>query len=532
MEKILKKHRVLYIATIIVGVIISLVNVLVAYIIGRMIDNITKGGLDKIPFFILQVVLFIVCYTLFGVLYSYLGGTLSRKILHDVKSRVYRNLSVMPIYKYQKRDVSFYYNMLTHDINEINENYIERKYDTVVSIIAFFVSLIALLSINWIMSIIFIGLTLLIVIIPSFLMKLQEKSRINFSSRNEKFMKELENILSGFESVKVLNVGNRLFQKMKKEDRHLEDSRLRRTVVDSAVSYVVSGISFSVQLLCILVGSYFVIKGKITTGGLIMAVQILNSVIAPINIVSTNKNLINSTRPLREKIEEFLIEPEQAGKKIQEGDIVLENVSVNFSNKQVFHGFNYTFKRNNSYIIIGESGSGKSTLAKLIAGFYSDFDGKILYNNTDIREIDSNSIPGVVRYIGANTYVINDNLRENIRLYREYTDEEVDIVAGKVGFGKEMLCKSELGNGGKFISSGEYQRIAIARAMLEKPYCIILDEPTANLDKENTKNIQEIIKKLDTPIKIVISHDYDDEYLRSFDNVLIMGNQGVNDSVN
>ena len=269
----------------------------------------------------------------------------------------------MPIYEYQKNDISFFYNMLTHDINEINENYIERKYDT---------------------------------------------------------------------------------------------------VVDGGVSYIVSGISFSVQLLCILVGSYFVIRGKITTGGLILAVQILNSVVTPINVVSTNRNLMNSTKPLREKIGELLIEHEQNGKTIEEGDIVLKNVCISFGNKKVLEGLNYNFKKNNSYIIIGESGSGKSTLAKLIAGFYSDFDGKILYNNTDIREIESNFIPDLVRYIGANTYVINDNLRENIRLYREYTDQEVDDVAKKVGFSKDMMSKSELGNGGKFISSGEYQRIAIA----------------------------------------------------------------------
>lgn len=356
--KILKKHRFLYAVTVIFGAVISLVNVLVAYIIGKMIDNITKGGMEKLQFFIILVVFFIICYAFFGVLYSYLGGLLSRKLLHDIKCRVYKNLSIMPIYKYQEKEVSFFYNMLTHDINEINENYIEIKYDTTASIIAFFVSLAALLSINWLMAIIFIGLTLLIILIPSLLMKFQERSRTHFSSSNEKFMKELENILSGFESLKVLNVSKKLFQKMEKEDRNLEDSRLRRTIIDGGVRYTISSISVAVELLCILVGTYFVIKGKITTGGLIMAVQILNSVVAPINVLFKNKNLINSTKALREK--------------------------------------------------------------------------------------------------------------------------------------------------------------------LEKTYCIILDEPTANLDKENTKKIREIIKMFDVPIKIVISHDYGDIYLESFDNVLVM----------
>ncbi len=523
MREVLRKYKILYALTIIVGVIISLVNVWVAYVIGQIIDNIIWGSLSRLNFFIILIILLIIFYILFGIFYSYLSGMLSKRILHDIKGKVYNNLLQIPIYQYQEKDISFYYNMLTQDINEINANYIERKYDTIVSIIAFFVSLFALFRINWLMAIIFIGLTLLIIIFPSFLMKLQEKSRIRFSAGNEKFMKELENILSGFESLKVLNVSKRLFQKMDKEDYYLEDARLRRSLTDGGVAYIISGISIFVQLLCILVGSYFVIRGEITTGSLIMAVQILNSVVTPINVISTNNNLMKSTKPLREKIEGFLVKPEQYGKSVQQGDIIFQNVSIRLADKQVLDGFDYHFKKNNSYIVIGESGSGKSTLAKLIAGFYADYDGRILYNNIDAHETDINSIPNIVRYIGANTYVINDSLKENIRMYREYTDEEVEVVASKVGFSKEMLEKSELGHGGKFISSGEYQRIAIARAMLEKPYCIILDEPTANLDKENTQKIRGIIKELDAPIKIVISHDYDDEYLSSFDNVLNMG---------
>lgn len=163
---------------------------------------------------------------------------------------------------------------------------------------------------------------------------------------------------------------------------------------------------------------------------------------------------------------------------------MLENVSLSLGDKKVLNNFGYDFKEGNSYIIVGESGCGKSTLAKLISGFYSNFEGQIKYNGESVDNIDTGSISNVVRYISTKTYVINNSLKENIRMYRDYSDEEVMEVAKKLGFDDSMLMKDELGHGGKFVSSGEYQRIAIARAMIENPYCVILDEPTANLDKE------------------------------------------------
>lgn len=522
MNGIIKKHNFIFFITIVIGIMVSSVNVLLAFIIGQLIDNIRTGRMDKLMFFSILILCFVLSYILLSIFYSYLGRLYSKKILHSIKSKVYMNLSRMPIYKYDENEFAFYYNMLTHDIEEINEKYIQKRYETIVSIFAFIISLTSLLFIDWLMSLIFILLTTLVIIIPSLLGKYQHQARTNFSKKYEGFVKELENVLSGFEVIRVLNVNNLIFNKITDEDNTMENSRMRSEVVDSAANSVISGISVAVQLLCILIGSYFVISGHITTGGLIMSVQILNSVFYPIQEISANMNLMKSVKSLKDKVENFLGSYKNDKKPIEKGDIELKDVSLSLGDKDVLDNFNYCFKEGESYIIIGESGCGKSTLAKLISGFYSNYRGDVLYNGDSSKDVDSGSISNIVRYISTKTYVLNNSLKENIRMYRDYTDDEVIKVARELGLDESLLNKDELGHSGKFISSGEYQRIAIARAMIENPYCIILDEPTANLDKENTKKIQDIIKKIEAPIKIVISHDYDEEYLNSFDHILDM----------
>lgn len=520
MKSILKQHRLLNIFTITVGVITSIMNIIVAFIIGKIIDSIIAGEQNKFGLFTLIIFIAIVMYILFSTLYSYLGGLLSKKTLNSMKIKVYKNLLNMPIHRYQMHDMSFYYNMLTSDINEINNNYIVNLYSTYVSFITFLISLTALFSINILMALIFIGLTIIIIIVPNLITKLQEKTRVEFSNTNENYMKELENILSGFESIKVLNIKTKILNKIINKEFDLESKRLKKEAVDGGVYSSISGISFLIQLLCVLIGGYFVIKGRITTGSLIMAIQILNSVFSPINDVSNKRNLMKATKSLRDKIDNYIYLNDETGVNISEGDIELKNISLKLGDKKIFSDFNYKFTKNNSYIVIGKSGSGKSTLAKLISGFYDGYDGEILYNNQELKTINSNTIPNIVRYIGTNNYIINDSLKENIRMYREYSDEEVEKVAKLVGFNDDLLNKVDLGHSGKFISAGEYQRLAIARVMLENPYCVILDEPTANLDTYNTDIVRDIIKKLDVPIKIVISHDYTDEYLKSFDNII------------
>lgn len=522
MKEIIRKHKLLYVIIGIIGILMSFTNIFLAYILKEILDNISTGNFSKIKYFLLLVLLFAIVMSLVQTLVGYFGGKLQNKILHEAKSKVYENLNKMPIYTYQKEGMSFYYNMLTHDIEEIGDNYVQPSYDNIINIFMFAISLIALFRIHVIMAISFIALTLIVIFVPSLFASIQTNARNNYSKSSESFINRLENILSGFESIKLLNINDEIFQKTKKDDQEFEDKRAKMFLVDNFALGSIASISLSVQVLCMLVGSYFIIKGEITIGSLMMAVQILNFVFNPISTYAKNKNLMKSTENLRKKLDKYLEIKDTKGKEydIKDSDIKLNDVSMTLSDKEIFKDFNYTFENGKSYIVIGESGSGKSTLAKLIVGYYDNFSGDILYGDINYKDINKNSIAKSIRYIGSDTYVIDDNVIENIRMYRDFTDEEVIKVAKSVGIDDNLINKKSIGHMGKFVSAGEYKRIAIARALIEKPYCIILDEPTANLDSENTAKMQEVIRNLDVSLKIVISHKYDDNYLKTFDEVV------------
>ncbi len=152
--------------------------------------------------------------------------------------------------------------------------------------------------------------------------------------------------------------------------------------------------------------------------------------------------------------------------------------------------------------LVGASGSGKSTAAKLIPRFYDVTEGKILVGGVDVRQIEKRTLMDRIAFVFQNTKLFKDTLLENVRAARpEATREEV-LHAIEAAQCKEIIERlpdgldSIVGNGGTYLSGGENQRMALARAVLKDAPIVILDEATAFADAENEHQIQLAFEKL------------------------------------
>lgn len=152
--------------------------------------------------------------------------------------------------------------------------------------------------------------------------------------------------------------------------------------------------------------------------------------------------------------------------------------------------------------LVGASGSGKSTAAKLIPRFYDVTEGSILLGDVDVRKMDKERLMKEIAFVFQNTKLFKDTLLENIRAARpEATREEV-LRAAEAAQCSEIIERlpegldTVVGSGGTYLSGGENQRIALARAILKDAPVIILDEATAFADAENEHQIQLAFEKL------------------------------------
>lgn len=192
-------------------------------------------------------------------------------------------------------------------------------------------------------------------------------------------------------------------------------------------------------------------------------------------------------------------------------EISAENLSFSFPNKKaLFRNLNFSIKKGEVLLIKGPSGAGKSTLLMLILGFLKPNEGKLYFNQHDIEK----TLPflsNVVGYVGPEPYLIIGTIRENILFGHhddaKITDEIIIEVMRKsqldiTQFGLDFFVAEQT-----TLSTGQKQRLSIARALLRKPKLLILDEATANLDGDTeqkfTSGIGEILNEVTT---IVISH--------------------------
>jgi ATP-binding cassette subfamily B protein len=164
---------------------------------------------------------------------------------------------------------------------------------------------------------------------------------------------------------------------------------------------------------------------------------------------------------------------------------------------------------------VGPSGSGKSTLVKLLVGLYAPVSGDILYDNISSRDIRYNRMRRQLGFVTQDTQLFSGTIRDNMKFVKpDATDEEINAAleqasATNVVYGTGKGLDTVLGEGGKKVSGGEKQRLAIARALLRKPRLLIFDEATSALDSLTEQQITKTVKEISAlrrQITILIAH--------------------------
>ena len=195
--------------------------------------------------------------------------------------------------------------------------------------------------------------------------------------------------------------------------------------------------------------------------------------------------------------EQPLQEP-RTPKKPKDASVVFHNVSFTYpgGEKKALDHVSFEVPAGKTIALVGASGSGKSTAASLIPRFYDVQEGEVLVGGVDVRNIAQKNLMDQIAFVFQNTRLFNDTLLENIRAARPDASREEVIKAAEAAQCKDIIDRlpngldTIVGNGGTYLSGGENQRIALARAILKDAPIIVLDEATAFADAENEHQIQ------------------------------------------
>ena len=307
------------------------------------------------------------------------------------------------------------------------------------------------------------------------------------------------------------------------------------------VGIFMSGVTFYVhltQLILIGAGGVLYIHGKISIGIIVSFLLLVDrfkvSLIKLAGLTDTYQKGTAGIRRFKDMLESDFTLPQgdkNIGSEFQ--SLVFENVGFSYSQDiPVLKNINFKIKRGEKIAVVGRSGAGKTTLMNLIKRNYLADTGNIFINNINYRDTNHKNILSLMGIIEQKENILNDTVFNNIAIVKENAQKDEVILAAEKAFIHNMIDSlpekydTLLGSGGTLLSTGQYQRIALARIFLKNPEIIVLDEAMSGLDNAS-ENI--ILKNIETSFKnktvIAVTHRL--SAVKTFDKIIVLGKNGI-----
>jgi ATP-binding cassette subfamily C protein LapB len=328
--------------------------------------------------------------------------------------------------------------------------------------------------------------------------------------------------LSSLETLKVLGAESHIQSRWESVSTQL--AKLNSSVKHkshSATSMVASMSSFCVVSNVVL-GVYLIDLKMLTMGGLIASGMLISRIIAPlaqtVGLIMQYENAKLSLSMLEEQMKK---EPERSSaqsyvhRDFIKGDIEFKDMKFKYPNQENYalNGISFKVKQGEHVAIIGRTGSGKTTLSRLIMGMYQPLDGSVRVDGIDLRQLDPADLRSNIGCVEHHTTLFFGSLRENITLGSPHVEDSQVVQAADVGMLTDLINQHPrgfdmlVGERGEFLSGGQRQGVSIARAVLNSPSILLMDEPTSAMDFSTENNfIQKIGHYAEGKTLILITH--------------------------
>ncbi|KPZ68055.1 ABC transporter [Shewanella sp. UCD-FRSSP16_17] len=344
-------------------------------------------------------------------------------------------------------------------------------------------------------GIIIIGFTLFIQ--PKLKAAIEESNR--FSSLKHGHLIES---LTALESIKANGAEGLVQKSWQQMIGHTANWQLKSKKLTNSVSNVANFIVQLTVVCVVILGVYRVADNAISMGGIIAAVMLSSRAISPMaqlaGLITRGNQTASSLRQLDEVMnqeEEFENKGHLVSKQRLQGKIDADNVAFTFpeAEKPVLHPLSVHIKPGERIAIIGRNGSGKSTLAKLLVGLYKPTQGSLRYDGLDSGQIHPSDLRSNFGYLPQDVTLFHGSIKDNILFgTRQVTEHQLIRAVQLSGVSMFTNLESEgldqqVGEGGLSLSRGQRQTVALARATLNDPPVLLMDEPTASLDARAEK---------------------------------------------
>lgn len=441
------------------------------------------------------------------------------KLLALLRDKVFVALRKLCPAKLEGRDKGNLIAVITSDI-ELLEVFYAHTISPIVIALLFSIIMIGFIgSYHWLLGIIaFMAYLFIGLIIPLIISKLNGNDGLKFRTKSGNLSSFVLDSLRGLSEILQYNNSQKRLLDMDEytDELIVEEEKMKINLGRNTA--ITNSIILIFDFLMLFISALLYQKNIIGFNGVLISTLALFSSFGPVialaNLGSTLQNTFAAGNRVLDILEEEPVVNEVTGnKEIEFLNAEAKDVTFSYDDEIILSNLSLKIPKNSITGIVGCSGSGKSTLLKLFMRFWDVKDGSIKISDEDVSKINTSNLRNMESFVSQETHLFHDSIKNNLLIAKlDASDEEIVEACKKAAIHDFILTlpkgyDTPVGELGDTLSSGQKQRIGLARAFLHNASFMLLDEPTSNLDSLNEGTILKAIneEKEDRTI-VLVSH--------------------------
>jgi ATP-binding cassette subfamily B protein len=464
-----------------------------------------------------------------GLRQAYQSAWVSGAVVRDLRQQMFDRLQILPAgwyHRYQQGDVL---SRLFSDVAAVQSGLSDTIGQGIFQALTLVVSAIIMFTISLPLGILVLVGAPLVALVYRVMAKGAQDRSLDMREENSALLSVAAENYSAIPVVKMFGLERRESGRFARSSDRLFASQRRLSLYGGVFSLSVNSIVTILRLVVLGLGSWLILEGEFTIGGLVAFLAIMGEVINPVTRLTTLGQEIQAATGALVRINEVLDAPTEPVDDaaielpLLEDELVISDLSFSYTpERRALDGIDATIPAGSNVAFVGPSGSGKSTVLRLLMRLYEPDEGSISIDGVDVGTGTIASLRSQMGVVFQDPFLFNTTIRENIALGMAGAGDdeviaaaeaaEIDQFVGALPRGYDTL----VGERGSNLSGGQRQRVSIARALVRDPRLLLLDEATSALDPGTERQINDTLRRVGAARTVVaITHrltsivDYD-----------------------
>ena len=532
--KFIGKYKILLVFSIVLSIVAAILQLYVPILFGAAIDTVIKQGEVHYSQLLSVLIHIGICIAVASIslwVMNLINNRLTYQTVKEIRAKAMRHIQHIPLSYLDVHSTGDIVQSVIADVDQLSDGLLLGFTQLFTGIVTIIATLVFMLSKNVLITCCVIVLTPVSFFVARFISTRSYRLFQKQTSTRGKQTALINEMIGSEKVVKAFGYEKRASKRFEKMNKELQEYTQNALFISSLTNPSTRAVNNVIYAIVAVLGSYSIMKGNLTVGGLTVLLSYANQYMKPFNDISSVVTELQNAMACADRVFTLIEAPaESADPELdlieKDGEIDIQNVFFSYlPDQNLIENFNFSAKAGTTTAIVGPTGCGKTTFINLLMRFYDANQGAILIDGQNIYDVSRKSIRKNFGMVLQDTWLKNASIRDNIAFGVENASDEEIIEAAKEAHSWEFIRRMPEGLDtvvtDDSLSQGQKQLLCITRVLLSKPNMLILDEATSSIDTRTELEIQAAFNNLmKGRTSFVVAHRL--STIRNADQIIVM----------